>query len=239
MQSSSLSMNIAILDSGVGGQSILAGLKKVASQHHYTYFADHKNFPYSTKSVQELQKIAEENVSQLIAEGAELIVIACNTLTVAALDQLRKTFPTIPFIGTVPPVKKAADTLPPSAKIIVVFTKHTAKSQYLKNLIQQHSKGQQFISIGTTQLVKAVENNDSDQAQHILKELFAPYSKQRVSAVIIGCTHFSFVKQEIRNCFPYPIQIFDSVEGITKQLQRITKNESIIQTGLSPSFCCS
>lgn len=216
-------MNIGVLDSGIGGTSILESLEKTLPQHTYIYQSDPDNFPFSTKSQAELKKIAEQNVEKLITKNCEIIVVACNTLTVATLYHLRTTFPQTTFIGTVPAIKKAADSLPPHTCVIVLATAHTAQSTYLAQLIEKYSKGQEFIVIGTTELVKAIEDQDFEQVESILTHLLKNLSsKKHIDGIIIGCTHFSFVEKEIFKVIPYPIEIFDSIEGITKQLTKLT-----------------
>ena len=158
-------MTIGVLDSGIGGTSILHGLEKALPQHRYIYQADPKHFPYSSKTQQYLQRVAADNVDKLISQGAQLIVIACNTLTVAALIYLRKKYPNVPFVGTVPAVKQASDVLKPDSTILILSTIHTAESQYLSDLIDQYSQGQQFICLGTTDLVQAVEDEDQEQIE--------------------------------------------------------------------------
>lgn len=218
-------MTIGVLDSGIGGTSILRGLDNALPQHTYLYQADPKNFPFSTKSRSQLQAIAVENVQQLTDKGVELIVIACNTLTVAALPHLRQIFPHIQFIGTVPAIKKAADSLPLTATIVVLATAHTAQSTYLSELIEKHGQGQEFIVIGTTELVQAVEGKNYEQAEIILVHLLKRLSvRKHIDAVVIGCTHFSFVEKEIRQAVRYPIKMFDSIEGITKQVKKLTSS---------------
>jgi glutamate racemase len=213
-------MKIGILDSGVGGTSIMRGLEESLPEHTYIYYADSDNFPYSTKTKDTLTTIAVHNVELLILQGAQLIVIACNTLTVAALEHLRKTFPHIQFIGTVPAVKKAADSLPIDSIIVVLATAHTAQSTYLSALIEKYSKGQEYIVIGTTDLVKAVEENDIEHARYLLSILLEKLSSdKKIAGVVIGCTHFSFIEKEIREAIGYPIKMFDSIEGIIKQVR--------------------
>lgn len=216
-------MTIGVLDSGIGGTSILHGLESALPQHRYIYLADPKHFPYSSKTQQFLQKIAAENVEKLITQGAQLIVIACNTLTVAALEYLRKKFPETQFVGTVPAVKQAAEILKPDATVIILSTIHTAESQYLADLIDRHSQGQNFICLGTTDLVKAVEEEDEEEIEYLLSLLLEKKStEQHIDGVIIGCTHFSLIEEKIIDAIGYHVEIFDPIGGIVGQVRRLT-----------------
>lgn len=213
-------MTIGVLDSGIGGTSILHGLEDELPEHSYIYQSDEKNFPYSTKSETELKEIAVQNVEQLLNAGAELIVVACNTLTVSALAHLRETFPAVTFIGTVPAIKKAAESLPSNGTIVVLSTIHTARSSYLHTLIEEYSQGQHFMIIGTTDLVTAIEEKNHEWTLEIVKQLLEkPSQDTHIDGLVIGCTHFSLVETEIRDTIGYPIKIFDSIDGIVKQVR--------------------
>lgn len=217
-------MTIGVLDSGIGGTSILHGLEQALPQHRYIYQSDEKNFPYSTKSDTELKNIAVNNVRTLLEQGAQLIVVACNTLTVSSLAHLRQTFPTIPFVGTVPAIKKAAEELPADSNIIVLSTIHTAHSPYLHNLIEKFTQGQQFIIVGTTELVTAIEEHDTDWSLEILRQLLEKRIQEtHIDGLVIGCTHFSLVEEQIRSIIPYPVRLFDSIDGVAAQVKNLLK----------------
>lgn len=191
-------MKIGVLDSGVGGFSILAVLEKNFPEQQFVYLSDHENFPYSEKTAEQLQDIGAENASTLINQGCNPIVIACNTLTVTALSHLRQTFPETTFIGTVPAVKPAAETLPPGSHIVVLATKNTAESEYLQTLIQPWETTHHWTLLGSTKLVETIENWDELAISSELETIFLPTQNQRpIDAIVLGCTHFPFVESFI------------------------------------------
>ena len=237
-------MHIGLIDSGVGGMSILAALVRAFPQHSFTYLSDQKNFPYSEKSVAELHSIGEENVEHLCSLGCEVIVIACNTLTVTTLTDLREKYPETRFIGTVPAVKPASEQLPPGALVMVLATKNTAESVYLHELVKPYQEKTNFLLVGTTALVAAIEHWDEAAIRNELTTLFTPQIKAKLSGLVLGCTHFAFIQHILQEYFTHPILFFEPSEGITKQLELLTNTpaysrESSLSASKSLTFLSS
>ena len=151
---------IGIFDSGVGGLGIFLEAKKLLPKENILYLADTKNCPYGEKSTEEIKRICKHNVDFLIKHGAKIIVVACNTASVSALEYLRLQFPNIPIIGVVPVVKTAAK-ITKNKKIGILATKRTVESSYLKNLVQEFcpkEKGFEINYQAANELVEEVEN---------------------------------------------------------------------------------
>ena len=220
-------MKIGIFDSGVGGFSILAPLVNQLPQHQYLYVADQANNPYSEKSPEQIQQITKKITEFLVFQSCQVIVIACNTATVISLSYLRKKFPKLTFVGTVPAVKPASKICPKSSNILVLSTKNTANGKYLKKLIAPYSKKNKFHVIGSTELVELIEKNDHKKITAKLKELLKPYKKIKISGVVIGCTHFSFIQDSIQKAFTYPVQFFDPTQGVIDQVKKVIKNNNL------------
>lgn len=213
---------IGIVDSGVGGFSILSSLQKKFPQQNFIYLCDEAHFPYSEKSVAELQEIGKQAVEKLQSLGCTTIVIACNTLTVTALQFLRKTFPSITFIGTVPAVKPAAEEGKDKAHIVVLATKNTAESAYLKNLVQPFEDVVTFSLLGSTKLVEAIEHWNDVSIIAELTLLLRPLEKEKpITAVVLGCTHFAFIEHHITTVVSTPIQFYEPSAGIARQLEKV------------------
>lgn len=151
---------IGIIDSGVGGLTILLEITKKLPSESFIYLADQKNLPYGTKNKKEIYRLSKKLVKFLIAKKAKLIVIACNTITVACIDKLRKDFPDIPIIGTVP-VVKTASKLTKNGRIGILSTKQTASSKYQKDLIKKFAKGLKVLNLGTDKLVPLIEASET------------------------------------------------------------------------------
>ncbi|PIY80755.1 MAG: glutamate racemase [Candidatus Pacebacteria bacterium CG_4_10_14_0_8_um_filter_42_14] len=217
-------MTIGLIDSGIGGLSILRALEKELPQNQYVYLADSANFPYSEKSPQDLQKAAAEHVRELIYKhNCEITVLACNTLSVVALAYLRSQFPAVPFVGTVPPVKAASEELEPGNTILVIATKRTAESSYLAELIYPYKEKQNFIVVGTTDLVIAIEAEDNVQINNVLNSINNDLQNNNVDSIVLGCTHFPLITRKIQEVFKKEVKIYSPTTGVVKQVKRLTQ----------------
>ncbi len=220
-------MNIGLIDSGIGGLSILRALENKLPQNQYVYLADSANFPYSEKSSQDLQKAATQHVEELIDKhNCEIIVLACNTLSVVALAYLRSQFPAVPFVGTVPPVKAASEELEPGNTILVLATKRTAESSYLAELITPYKEKQNFLVVGTTDLVIAIEAEDNVQINNVLNSINNNLKNHKVDGIVLGCTHFPLVERQIQEAFGEKIKVFSPTTGVVKQVARLTQESN-------------
>lgn len=228
-------MPIGVLDSGVGGFSILAQLESEFPDAQFVYLSDNKNFPYSEKSVARLQSIGEKNVQILQEYSCNPIVIACNTLTVSALAYFREIYPEITFIGTVPAVKPASELVAPQSTVVVLATKNTAESEYLQNLITPYKQTTHFELVGSTVLVEAIENWDETAIVEELKTILLPLiEKTKIAGLVLGCTHFAFIQDQIAEIVPNRILFFEPSWGIIKQVENhenlFTQDESYLTT---------
>lgn len=225
-------MRVGVLDSGVGGLSILRALVQQFPHLDFVYIADYAYAPYSEKTHELLQERAVTLVT-ILKETYEcqLVIFACNTLTVTSIGHTRLTYPGVPVIGTVPPVKVAADTLPVGSSAVVLSTKNTAASSYLHQLVQLFSTDIHYYLEGSTLLVKAIEENDSELIKTELQRMLNPY-RDHVHAVIIGCTHFSFVKDVIQKLLSPDVVIFEPQAGIAARLNTLlASTDSATQRG--------
>lgn len=227
---------IAIIDSGVGGLSIWQAIVKLLPSEDIIYFADQKNFPYGTKDEKTLRSIMSRNVDFLLKQRAKLIVIACNTATVYTLQKLRQTY-TIPLVGTVPVIKKAAE-ISKKGRIAVLSTLATSKSAYQKNLINQFASDMDVFVVAADWLVRRVENlnTSSPQLSLILNKKLQGLKEKNIDVLVLGCTHFSFVKQHCKKIFGRYVEVLDSAGAIARQIKRVLSNNSIIASKHRPSY---
>lgn len=217
-------VRIGVIDSGVGGLSILRALKLEFPYLDYVYIADYAYAPYSEKTHELLQVRAQELVSTLTQEySCDLIVIACNTLTVTSIGTTRAHFPGLPIIGTVPPIKVAADTLSPGSTALVIATKNTVASSYLHELIQSCNAHIQYVLEGSTLLVKAIEEQNHLLIENELKRMITPHAAT-TSAVLVGCTHFSFITEYIKTLLQPETVVLEPQTGITARLAELVSN---------------
>lgn len=214
-------MPIGFFDSGVGGLSVLRETVKLMPNEHYIYFGDSKNAPYGVRTVEEVRELTCKAVEFLIEQGAKAIVIACNTATSAAVAFLRSTYPSIPIIGIEPAVKPAVK-LNRKGPIIIMATPVTLKEKKFKNLIAKYQDDAEIISMPCPELVEYVESGDikGDGVRKYLENKFSNFNKEDIGSVVLGCTHYPFVKEVLREIIGTDIPIIDGGLGTSKELQR-------------------
>ncbi len=228
----SVEQPIAFFDSGVGGLPYLLNTRKKAPYEHYVYMADRENFPYGERNVEEIKSIVFEGISKLVARvNPKLIVIACNTASVVALSDLRREF-TIPFVGVVPAVKPAAATCE-NGRIVVLATKTTTEGDYLSELIDVYANNCDVVKYPAGGIVELVErryfNLTIDGRIEYLRGILSGLKNLGARSVVLGCTHFVLIREEIREALGGNVEIIDSTEGVSNQVVRVLKQENLLR----------
>lgn len=208
---------IGVFDSGIGGYSVLWKMKELMPNEEYVYYKDSDNLPYGSKSDFELFAIACDIVSYLINKGCVIIVIACNTMTTKCISKLRKKFPDIIFVGTEPAIKVACDN--DYKNILVMATPATIKSSSVSKLIKNNKKKfQNIYLVPCDGLARVIEDNDESKIKMILKAVLEKYKNKGIDCIVLGCTHYTFVKSEIREIID--ADFVDGSLGVAKQVKR-------------------
>ncbi len=222
---------IGILDSGVGGLSIWREIVSQLPHESTIYLADSKNCPYGNKSAEEIYLLAKQLVQFLVDKRVKLIVVACNTITVACLGKLREEFPTIPIVGTVPVIKTAVQQTK-KKKIGILSTTATARSYYQKKLIKQFANDCDVVSVGGDKLVPMVEKGkiEGKEIQHVLDGVLQPFVEKHIDVLALGCSHFPFLKKEIHKILGLDVAILDSAEAIARQVRRVLANNNTLSS---------
>ena len=213
-------MKIGIFDSGLGGLSVLNEALSKLSEHEFLYYADVKNVPYGQKSRNEILKFSFDAVKFLIENGAKAVVVACNTATSVAIKELRANL-SIPIIGMEPAVKKAHDlSHNDTLKTLVIATPVTVNGAKLKELIANlHAKDKTEL-LALPRLVNFAENEefDTENVKSYLKEELAKFDLSKFDFLVLGCTHFNYFKDSLREILPSNISIIDGNEGTINRL---------------------
>lgn len=219
---------IGFFDSGIGGISVLADAIRALPYENFIYLGDHKNAPLGTKTDMEVRSLTREAVDLLRREGIKALVIACNTATAAAVADLRQTY-AFPIIG-LEPALKLAEMHRHKGIILVMATPLTLSSNKYALLYQQF--GRHAISLPCPGLMDFVEREDFDSpALHqYLQDLFAPFDEQVIDSVVLGCTHYLFLKDAIKKSLPDGIRLVDSNQGVVQQLIRRLRAENLISS---------
>jgi len=225
---------VGIIDSGVGGLSIVASLFKKLPNESIIYIADSKNCPYGDKSSKEICNLSKTMVNLLLQKQIKLLIVACNTITVTSINKLRMSYPKLPIIGIVPVIKTAVRKSK-NKRIGVFSTKATAKSKYQKDLINKFAKGFKVVNIGSTELVPLIESLDFEDMIQVLNKELAVFKKSQIDVLALGCSHFPLVKKEIQKIIPN-ILILDSADAVSRQVERILIHNKILSNSNKPSY---
>jgi glutamate racemase len=228
---------IGVIDSGVGGLGIFKLLVQNVPHHNLVYCADNKNMPVGNKSRDELLTIAEKMVSFLVERySVELVVVACNTLSVSTLDFLRQRF-TIQFVGVVPVVKPACEQSK-IKKIAILATPMTAASAYQQDLIQKYAQGVEVFNIACPDLARLIEDGCGDEylVKEKLSDYLEPACQAGVDVIGLACTHYPFIREQIASFFPSSVTILDSNEAVARRAMQLSEQ----YTSVLPSqrFVC-
>ena len=220
---------IGVFDSGVGGISVLAALERALPREDFVYFGDTLHAPYGTKPEAEVLGYVREIMARLMARDVKAVVIACNTATSVAAAHLREEL-TLPIIGMEPALKPAAEHRRGGA-ILVLATPMTLRLPKFQALYARYGEGAE--PLPCPGLMDLVEQEDFAQAEAYLKELLRPYDLRRVDAVVLGCTHYVFLRPVLRRLLPETTLILDGNAGTARQLARVLSERGLLrETGV-------
>jgi glutamate racemase len=213
---------IGIFDSGVGGLSILREIVAILPGEDLIYFADQAHVPYGRRQLSEVRRLSEEIVRFLLAQGAKLIVVACNTASAAALHTLRQSFPEVPFVGMEPAVKPAAQVT--QTKIVgVLATPATFQGELFESVQSRFAQGVQLVEITLLGLVERIELGDlnGETTVKLLEDALTPLIQENIDTIVLACTHYPFVIPVIREIVGSEVEIIDPSPAIAKQVGRL------------------
>lgn len=184
---------IGIFDSGIGGMSVLMDLRRLIPAADFVYYADNANCPYGKRSPEWIRERAEQISRELISEGCELIVVACNTATAAAIAYLRERF-NIPFVGMEPAVKPAA-ALTRSGVIGVLATAGTLSARKYNDVKDRYAEGVKVVEHVGEGFVELVERGElsGERAEALVRASLQPLLDAGADTVVLGCTHYPFL----------------------------------------------
>ena len=218
---------IGVFDSGVGGLSILDEALHQLPEHDYIYLADSMNAPYGEKSSHWIGARSMELCQYLAAKGCDAIVIACNTATAEAIEQIRTQLHSIPIIGVEPGIKPAA-MQSPKGIVGVLATDATLQSDKFNALLATLPSQCQFIKqagAGLVPLIEAGQANSQETLQLLAKHL-EPIQDGGADTLVLGCTHFPFLRKSIRKLLGDSITLIDTSEAVVRQLKRQLESEN-------------
>ena len=224
------SKNLVFMDSGIGGLPYLRWVREKRPDWRYYYVADNKFFPYGSRSTEELKKRLSDLTDLMIREySPDIIILACNTASVSALSHLRSRF-SLPFVGVVPAVKPAAQD-EGTGRIGVLATKGTVEGAYLKDLIRKFVPDSGAVDcIAAPDLVDFVENRLSKAGSDEICRIILPYlkeaEKREWTHMVLGCTHYIFLKPWLERWKSDTLSVIDSTEGVGRRILSLLEQEN-------------
>lgn len=224
---------IGIFDSGVGGLSVFREIRRLLPEESYIYYSDNAHCPYGEKSVDYIIGRAREITSFLISKGAEIIVVACNTATAAAIATLRDEFP-VRFIGMEPAVKPAVKSTR-TGVVGVLATAGTLKADKYLHTREKFSEGVKIVEHIGQGFVELVEKGilTGIEAESIVTDSVKPLLDEGADRIVLGCTHYPFLSETIAKTATalYPdreVEIIDPAPAVARHLLDIMKTEALI-----------
>ncbi len=216
---------VAFLDSGTGGIPYMLHFQKKCPDVRCVYLGDTANFPYGEKSCEQITDCAAAASKLLIDRfNPDAVVVACNTISVTALSALRERFPSIPFVGTVPAIKLAA-AVSPKKRIGLLATRQTVENAYTDRLVAEFASDCYIARRGDPDLIEFVEKKLFTATQEERAAAVAPaveYFRQHdVDTIILGCTHFIHMADDIQKAAGCSVRVVDSRDGVVNQTMRV------------------
>ena len=221
---------IAVFDSGVGGISVLRHLRRQLPEERFLYFGDSANAPYGTRTKEQVRDLTFAAAERLMARGIKALVVACNTATSAAINDLRRAYPHLIVIGIEPALKLAADLFP-GGRLGVMATPMTLREEKFERLMERFSESGEIFKIPAPGLVELIEAGkaDSPETEALLRDLFASYPK--LDALVLGCTHYPFAAKAISQVLGGGTALLDGGDGTARETKRRLTEAGLLRSG--------
>jgi glutamate racemase len=226
---------IGIFDSGVGGLSIAKCISETLPNEQLIYVADSAFAPYGDIEICLIEQRVDAIANWLVSQSVKAIVVACNTATVNAIEKLRTQYH-LPIIGVEPAIKPAAKQSK-TKKVAILVTQATAQNKRFLALVEKHKNNSEVIvqpCPGLVELVEAGKTN-SIECQQLLQGYLIPLVEQGIDTLVLGCTHYPFLHQQITNIVGATITIMETAKPVTQQLKRRLSHYNLLNTSQSPN----
>ncbi len=222
---------IGVMDSGVGGISVLKHIHALLPHENLMYMADSKYAPYGNKTAEEITARCFELADYLIAKNVKALVVACNTATAAAINAMREKY-SLPIIGMEPAVKPAAEASK-NGVIGVLATVGTLKSAQFAALLESYGRNVKVVTQACVGLVECIERGELDtpETKALIRQYTSPLLAEGADTIVLGCTHYPFVKDAIREILGDKISLIDTGAAVAKQLKRQLAEKNLLSTG--------
>jgi glutamate racemase len=213
---------IGIFDSGIGGISVLRAIREQMPEESIVYFGDQGHIPYGPRPMQQIRDFSEAITRFLLAHGAKIILVACNTASAAALKYLRETFPDVQIVGMEPAVKPAAERTR-TGRVGVLATPATFQGALYASVVERFANGVELFQNTCPGLVQQIEqgNLQGKETRRILEDALLPMLEKNIDTVVVGCTHYPFVIPLIEQIVGEGVRVIDPAPAVAKQTGRL------------------
>ena len=218
---------IGIFDSGVGGLTVLAEIRKSLPKENIIYLGDTKNFPYGNKSKEEIIEFAIQNVKTLIEKGVKIIVIACGTATSQAIDVLKEKFE-IPIIGIIEPTVEYIKEQN-YKEVGVIATEGTIRSGAWENKLKNKIPEIQVTNKACPMLAIIAEEGkaQSKEGRKVIQEYMIPFKEKHINKIILGCTHYPIYEDIIREELGYEVELINTGTTVSESLKKYLEEQNL------------
>lgn len=213
---------IGFMDSGLGGISVLKAARSIMPAEDFIYYGDSAHAPYGTKDPSVIKELTFDVVKKLLDMGIKGMVVACNTATSAAVRALREEYPDLPLVGIEPAIKPAVEDYN-GGEILVLATPMTIKQEKFKALLARYDAEAKIIPVQCGGLMEFVESGQvcGDVLDDYVGRVIAPYVNDKTETIVLGCTHYSFLRPHLREYFgDRHISLIDGNLGTAKEIRR-------------------
>lgn len=220
---------IGVFDSGLGGLSVWLEIDRMMPAEDCLYIADTAYVPYGVRSPEEIRARSIAVAGFLIDRGVKLVVVACNTASAIAIDDLRAEFPDTTFVGLEPAVKPAVG-MSLTGRVGVLATPRTVSGDRLRVLIEHWADGVQVHSIAGNGMVELVESGllQGEQVDTVLSPILDPLLEQQVDVIVLGCTHYPFLREAIEAYIGPGVRVIDSGEAIARRTMNLLQADRML-----------
>lgn len=222
---------IGLFDSGVGGISVLRHMVRLMPNERYLYIGDSANAPYGTKSREQVRQLSFAVAETLIARGIKALVVACNTATSAAINELREAYPELIVVGIEPALKLAADRFP-GGSLGVMATPMTLREEKFCHLMERFSDRCRVHKLPAPGLVELIEqgNGNSEEAEALIRTLLHDHIG-KLDALVLGCTHYPFAAKAISRVLGEDVALLDGGDGTARETRRRLAEADLLSDG--------
>lgn len=214
---------VGVFDSGVGGLSVLPALHRALPQAHLTVVADSGHAPYGERDESWIRARCLQMAAFLREQGADLMVLACNSATAAAAPALRALHPGWPIVGIEPGIKPAVQQSR-SGRVGVMATAATLRSERFARLLADHGQDAEVVTQACTGLAMAIEQGHEARIRDLVEIHTEGFRRAKVDTLVLGCTHYPFARQWIETVVGPDVRIIDTAEAVARQAASLVQH---------------